>query len=230
MHHNIQHCESCGLDIIGSRKACPLCGRKFASPPENADGDDYGIFPRVPQKLTYDLIFKISTFVGILAIIVINIINYVFIPHLALYVPFTLGVICAWIILNVGFVKRKNIPKNIMYEAILSVLLCLIWDKLTGWYGWSVDYVLPATFASLTTFYFVMGIVDRSRLTAYAGYFTVSMIGTFITGIMMFAGIFDGIAIYFAAISFCIGVALLLAQIVFRGKMYASELHRWLHM
>ncbi len=230
----MQRCTSCGINIRGNRRACPLCGRKLepdgdAELPELAE-ESYDIFPHVPMKFTYDFIFKISTFVGILAILVINIINYVFIPHLAIYVPLTLGVICAWTIINVGVVQRKNIPKNILYEAIFIVLLCIIYDKADGWRGWSTDYVLPVTSASLAVFYFVMGIVDRRRLTTHAGYFLISMVGIAITAVMMFLGMFTGVAQYFACISVGVGTSLLIAQIIFRGKSFLSEVYRWLHL
>ncbi len=223
----MQRCSSCGVNITGERRACPLCGRKLDA---DVTEESYEIFPQVPVKFTYDLIFKISTFLGILAIIVINIINYVFIPHLAIYVPLSLGVVCAWTIINVGFVQRKNIPKNIMYEAVIVVLLCIIWDKANGWRGWSIDYVLPVVSASLAVFYFVMGIADRRRLTTYAGYFIISMVGIAITAVLLFLDVFEGISQYFASISVGVGSSLLIAQIIFRGRSFFSEVHRWLHM
>ena len=230
----MQRCTSCGLNITGHRRACPLCGCRLTDLGQTWNSDikeeTYEIFPTVPVKFTYDLIFKITTFVGILAIIVINIINYVFIPHLAIYVPLSLGVVCAWTIINVGFIQRKNIPKNIMYEAVIILLLCIIWDKANVWRGWSIAYVLPTVSASLCVFYFVMGIADRRRLTTYAGYFAVSLIGIVITAVLMYLDFFHGVSQYFAAISFGIGLSLLIAQIVFRGKSFFSELHRWLHM
>lgn len=222
-----QRCSSCGVWLTGERKACPLCGRRLDG---EITEESYEIFPRVPVKFSYDLIFKLTTFAGILAIIVINIINYVFIPHLAIYVPLTLGVICAWIIINVGFVQRKNIPKNILYEAIIVILLCIIWDRANGWRGWSLDYVLTTVSASLCIFYFVMGIADSRRLTTHTGYFMVSMIGIVLTGTLMYMGIFEGIAQYFAAISVGVGLTLLIAQVIFRGRRFFSEVYRWIHM
>ena len=222
-----QRCSSCGVKLTGERRACPLCGRKLEG---NVTEESYEIFPQVPVKFTYDLIFKITTFVGILAIIVINIINYVFIPHLAIYVPLTLGIICGWTIINVGFIQRKNIPKNIMHEAVIVVLLCILWDKVNGWRGWSVDYVLPVVSASLCVFYFIMDFADRRHTTTHTGYFAISMIGIVITGIMLYLEMFAGVAQYFAVIAVGVGLTLLLAQIVFRGRSFFSELYRWTHM
>lgn len=223
----MQKCTSCGVNLTGERQVCPLCGKKL----EHATQEEtYDVFPKIPVKVTYHLIFKISTFAAILAFLVVNIINKLFIPHLKIYVPLTLGIICAWIIINVGFKERKNIPKNILYEAVISVILCFVWDYLTGWRGWSVGYVLPATSAGLTLFYFIMSIADTSRLTAYSGYFMISEIGILACIILVFFEFFHGVAEYFAVFAVGLGILLLLAQVIFRGRHFISELHRWLHV
>jgi hypothetical protein len=57
------------------------------------------------------------------------------------------------------------------------------------------------------------------------------MIGIAVTAVLMYLGFFEGtVAQYFAVISVGIGLTLLLAQIVFRGRRFFSELHRWIHM
>ena len=219
-------CASCKIEIDGERHLCPLCGRVIG----DATEDVFDKYPSVPLKVRYNFIYKISTFVMILALMVINIIDYIFIPHLDLYVPLSLGAVCSWLIINIGFEKRKNIPKNIMYEAVISTVLCVSWDKLTGWIGWSIDYVLPITSAALVIFYFVMGIVDKSRLSAYVGYLVISELGIIISAILLFTDSVTGVARYITAISVGLGVILLVAQIVFRGKSFFSELYRWLHI
>lgn len=219
-------CTSCKIEITGDRHLCPLCGRVIGETTEEA----FDKYPSVPVRARYDYIAKISTFAMIVILIVINIINYLFIPHLDLYVPLSLGTVCAWIIINVGFQKRKNIPKNIMYEAIVSMMLCIIWDKITGWIGWSIDYVLPVTSAALVVFYFIMGIVDRSRRSTYVGYLVISEIGIIISAILLFTDTLCGVARYVSGISVGVGAALLIAQMIFRGKSFFSELYRWLHI
>ncbi|MBQ7923090.1 MAG: hypothetical protein IJ325_11040 [Clostridia bacterium] len=218
------YCEKCGVQIHGNRSYCPLCGKKIA----DVETEEFGVYPTIPTRMYYDLIFRISTFAAIAAILVINIINLAFIPHLALYIPLTLSVICAWIIINVGYRKRRNIPKNILYEAIISFILCLIWDKITGWRFWSINYVLPITTASLNVFYFVMSIVDRRNASAYGIYFMSSLVGTVITAVLFFAGI--SAARPFSAICISIGVLLLCFQVLFRWHIFSSELSSRFHM
>ncbi len=219
-------CEKCGVNITGNRRVCPLCGQKLSE--IAAEEEDYAIFPRVAERLSYNLIVKITTFVALIFILVINIINYSFIPDLALYVPLSLAVGCAWIIIVVGVRKRKNIPKNILYEAIIAAVLCLIWDKVTGARGWSVQYVLPIMFASLNVFYFVMSYVDRNNQPQYNIYFIISLMGTAISIIFVLTGV--ALATPFVSIPIGVGLALLLAKLVFHGRAFLSELYRRLHV
>ena len=115
-----------------------------------------------------------------------------------------------------------------MYEGIISVLLCLLWDKVTGWRGWSINYVIPVTFAAMNVFYFVMSYADRSKNTQYNIYFIMSLIGTLISVILWLTG--AAAPTPFVTIPIGVGISLLIAQFIFRGKRFLSELHRRFHV
>ncbi len=218
------YCEKCGVYLTGERNRCPLCGRVF----RNGGQEDTEAYPEIPLRISYNLIFKISTFAAIMAILIINVINAAFIPHLALYIPFTIITICAWVIVNIGYQKRKNIPKNIFYLAIISMAVCIWIDYLLGWYHWSVNYVLPIMSSSLPTFYFVLSLVDRRNASTYGIYFLLSMIGTLLTFILYLCDV-----IYvrpFAVISIGVSVGLLCFQLIFRWRSFSSELSSRFHV
>lgn len=220
----MMQCDHCGVQITGKRSFCPLCGRKISAEAE----EDYAIFPQVRARMSYNLIVRIATFVAIVAILVINIINASFIPQLALYVPLSLSVVCAWLIVVIGVRKHKNIPKNILYEAIISVVLCVLWDHVTGWRGWSVNYVLPVTTGALNVFYFVMSLVDRSKNTRYNIYFVLSLAGTLLVAVLALC---EAVTLSpFVTISVGVGLSLLIAQLIFFGRSFLSELHRRFHL
>lgn len=224
----MQHCPVCGVRTDGERKRCPLCGRVLPDAPES--GESAGIFPVIPVRRTYDLIFRISTFAAIVILVVAAVIHMLYIPHMPIFTMIVLGTVSAWITVNVGARKRKNIAKIILWESVIAILLCLAWDWTTGWYGWSWGYVLPVLSAGLAVFYFVMGIADSSRLGTYAGYFLISLCGTAAVAILYFTGKMTGLYAHFAMLSMTVSVLLLLAQIVFRGRHFLSELQRWVHL
>lgn len=45
--------------------------------------------------------------------------------------------------LRLDFFKRYNLLKNAMWQLIIVTVGCIIWDWLTRWHGWSIDFVLP---------------------------------------------------------------------------------------
>jgi len=218
------YCEKCGVYLTGERNRCPLCGRVLRSGGE----EDPQAYPIIPLRSSYNLIFKISTFAAIICIIIINVINTAFIPHLALYIPLTLITICAWLIVNIGYRKRKNISKNILYLAIISMAVCIWIDYLLGWWHWSVNYVLPLVSSSLTTFYFVLSLVDRKNASTYGIYVLLSMFGALLTSILYFCDV-----IYvrpFAIISIGFSVGILCFQLIFRWNSFSSELSSRFHV
>lgn len=217
-------CEKCGVHLTGSRNRCPLCGRIL----RDGGTEDPAAYPEIPLRTSYNLIFKISTFAAIVCILIINIINTAFIPHLALYIPLTLITICAWLIVNIGYKKRKNIPKNILYLAIISMAVCIWIDYLLGWRHWSVNYVLPIMSSSLTTFYFVLSLVDRRNASTYGIYVLLSMGGALLTSVLYLCGV-----IYvrpFAVISIALSVGMLCFQLIFRWHSFSSELSSRFHV
>lgn len=218
------YCTKCGVHLTGERNRCPLCGKVLSK----AETERSLVYPEIPQRFSYNLIFKISTFAAIVCILIINIINMVFIPHLALYIPLTLITICAWLIVNIGYRKRKNIPKNILYLAILSTGVCIWIDHLMDWYHWSVNYVLPIMSGALSIFYFVLSLVDRKNSSTYGIYFLLSMIGAVLTTILYFCGVITVPA--FAVISVGVAVCLLCFQLLFRWRSFSSELFRRFHV
>ena len=53
------------------------------------------------------------------------------------------GCACAWLVVMVAYYKRRNILKNEMWQLLLISAIAILWDRFTGWKGWSVDFVIP---------------------------------------------------------------------------------------
>lgn len=224
----MQHCPVCGVRTDGERKRCPLCGHVLPDAPESEESA--GVFPVIPVRRTYDMIFRISTFAAVVILLAAAVIHLLYLPHMPIFTMIILGTVGAWITVNVGARKRKNIAKIILWEGIIAVLMCLPWDWTTGWHGWSWGYVLPVVSAGLAVFYFVMGIADSRRLGTYAGYFLITLCGTAAVAVLYFTGHMTGLAAHFGLLSMAVSLVLLLAQVIFRGKHFFSELGRWVHL
>lgn len=135
------HCEKCGVAIAGGRSPCPLCQGRLSGEP---GPESFPLVPTIYQQ--FHLLFKILLFVsasmGILAVAV----NLVFEETGWWSLIVVGGIASMWLSLSLAIRKRKNIPKGILYQVILISLICVAWDFLTVWNGWSIDYVIPILF------------------------------------------------------------------------------------
>ena len=137
----MKHCDKCKIDVRGEFERCPLCQNKLTG-----ESTPYE-FPKVQSFYEkYEKIFKFAILVTS-SLSIISIAVNILLPqsgHWSLFVLF--GVICFWLTTNICIKKRQVISQNIAAEAVIISILCVIWDKFTGWHGWSVDYVIPIIF------------------------------------------------------------------------------------
>jgi len=54
-----------------------------------------------------------------------------------------LGLITMWLVVLMAVRKRRNVAKGTVYLVVLVGLVCVYWDYLTGWRGWSLTYAVP---------------------------------------------------------------------------------------
>lgn len=117
---------------------------------------------------------KIFTFAMIaLAVITLGI-NYMVKPenNWALYTMF--GAMCMWFVSILGYFKRKNLYKNAIWQQAIVTVICVIWDVLTGWKGWSLQFVFPAVNLVILISLFVISLVQRGHIRKNMIYFLMS--------------------------------------------------------
>lgn len=134
----MKHCDACKLDISGDRERCPLCQTPLSGEPTPE------IFPLVPTIYRqFNMFFKLMMFISVIVALVTLSINLLMdgTGFWSLFV--LLGIACVWISLAIAVRKRKNIPKGMLYQVFIVSVLCVIWDFVTGWHRWSVDFVIP---------------------------------------------------------------------------------------
>lgn len=217
-------CDKCGIHISGKREYCPLCGKKLSSLNEP---EDFAIFPVIPVKKEKRIFLRVATFISLAAMIIICITDQFLLDrNISFFMCF--GVACAYVILAVGYKKWKNVRKTVMYEGIIGIGICILWDWYLGWKGWSIAYVMPLAVAVLNVFYFVLGLADREHQTDYGIYFLITIIGTLAVILLMLTGAIANPKP--ALVTAGIGIILLLAEVIFFGRPFFAELSRRLHL
>ena len=136
----MRRCHACAVDIEGTWTQCPLCagpvvGESTPSP-----------LPAIPLRFSRRRVVKVLFLTSIAVILASFAAQLLFSRGLAgigVLRSVWLGVITMWLVVLMAERKRRNVAKGTVYLVVVIGLVCVYWDYLTGWRGWSLTYAVP---------------------------------------------------------------------------------------
>jgi len=219
----MKHCDKCNVDVKGSRKICPLCQTVLTGT------DEEELYPLIPTFFSkYKFAIKTAVFASISVCIISLAVNYM-IPQSGSWSLFVLlGMLCLWISLFIIIKKRNNIPKTILYNVVIISLISIFWDKLTGWHGWSLDFVLPSLCVGAMIGIFVFIKIAKLRLQDYIFFiFTDAVLGIIPT--VLYSANLVRIR-YASIICTAVSIIAIVAMLIFQGRIVFFELRKKFHL
>ena len=84
------------------------------------------------------------------------------------------GILSMWTASSIGYYKRRDLLKNAQWQLILVSVACVIWDVLTGWHGWSLDFVIPAVTVGILVVLVILVRIQRHLPKDYMFYFVLT--------------------------------------------------------
>lgn len=221
----MKYCEKCKVDVAGTIEYCPLCQRKLT----NKGGEEYDRFPYVPTMYNkHTLFFKMMAFISVVAAVICVAINFI-IPTEVFWALFVvLGIGCLWIALTFAIKKLGNIPKNILYQVIIFSVLSLIWDKITGWHNWSLNYVIPFLCVGAIICLAVLAWIMKLKFEDFFFYLVMYVVFGIVPVIFLFT---DSVTVlYPSLISIGLSIISFAALLIFQGKQILTEIKNRFHM
>lgn len=223
----MKYCDKCKVRVLGSQVQCPLCQMNL-SVNENFSCKSEEVFPYIPTiHKEHHIVFKVMTFISVALIVLSVALNLIICKGHWWSVFVIAGVGCFWLTFYVAFAKRKNIPKNVLYQVLLISLIVVLWDYMTGWRGWSVDFVIPLLcFSDLLVLYILSKILysdvdDYMIYMLIGGVFGIVPILFYVFGWLNY--VLPSIVCVTSSILFFAGV------VIFQGEKIKEELRRRLH-
>ena len=219
----MKYCEKCKVNIRGNVEHCPLCQHELNG------ASCERMFPviNLPYK-RYTFVVKLLILITVTVGIISFGINLI-IPSSGWWSAFVvLGILCFWISFTLAIKKRSNISKAITYQAVAVSAISIFWDIITGWHGWSLDYIFPIlcvmTMASMSI------IVKATNIPV--GDYILCMIADSIFGIAPIIFYLCNLlnVIIPSIICFCASVVSLTAIILFEGRSIKDEITRKFHI
>lgn len=174
-------------------------------------------------------VYKIYSFLCIVLAAVMLVTDLSFHPRIR-WTLFTMGgVATMWIASSIGFFKRYNLLKNVMWQLFIGTIISLIWDALTGWHGWSVDFVLPIMSVGVLATMFVIAKVQKSSVREYLIYELMAAgYGLALPVILLLCKVVKRpTASMFGAL---VCFLFLVGVILFKGREFKEEMQKNLHV
>ena len=187
-------------------------------------------FPKTDEPSEQEMkVYKIYSFLCIAIVAAMLVTEYNFHPRIRWTLFTAGGVVTMWIASSIGFFKRYNLLKNAMWQLFIGTIICFIWDALTGWHSWSVDFVLPIMSVSTLTAMFVTAKVRKCPVREYLIYEIMAAgYGLILPGILLLCKVVKNstVSMFGALICFLF----LVAVILFKGREFKEEMQKNLHV
>lgn len=91
----------------------------------------------------YHFFFRLLIFCSVAAAVVSVILNLALRSEVWWSLFVVGGIGCFWLGTAIAVSKRRNIPKNILYQVVFLSVCAVLWDVSTHWHKWSINYVIP---------------------------------------------------------------------------------------
>lgn len=214
-------CLKCGVKVDTTGDICPLCHSHL----EKNDGASY---PLIKHRLTGSVVKKILLFFTILVSILAVFINTVTTPSINWASFIVAGAISMYII-SVGIMKgHRKVLSMMFYMCFLLLAIAILWDKVLGFTGWSINYVLPSLAIGYGVFLLILRFISYFAFRENSGYIYLHVLLEFLPLILYYREVvtFKPLAI----ISAVFGLVNFLVLILFDTSKLKEDMMKKLHI
>ncbi|WP_026510022.1 MULTISPECIES: DUF6320 domain-containing protein [unclassified Butyrivibrio] len=189
------YCPKCKITIRGDKTCCPLCEGKILSRQDILrtgidekmyDIDDFSDeidepYPTLPERRINGVTFvKICTFLLAIIIVMGTAIKYLFGDAVNWVGMVVLGSVVLWFDILAIMRYRYNVLKVLFIEMLLTNIVAYYIDKVTGFYGWSVMWMIPLALVMHAVTCWVIAKAIKLRIEEYIIYIVLDAILAFL--------------------------------------------------
>lgn len=218
-------CQKCHVVILDDTDRCPLCQHVLQTDGEPQENS----YPNaIAATRRFRFLENLFLFLSIMAETFLLVINYNMNPK----IPWSLvvGIVLLYLntVLRMTLVGKSSLLFKVLSLIMLAIMMLPGIDYLTGYRGWSLDYVLPSGILALDLVLFVLVLVNRRGWQSYmmaeliTAFLSVIPIILRITGIIQFP--------YLVWLSFATSVFLFLGTLILGDRRARTELKRRFHI
>lgn len=221
----MNRCQKCNLIILDDTDRCPLCQHVLQSdgePMENHYPDAIAVTKRFRfwENLFLFLSFVVEwVLVGF---------NYSLNPQVPWSLVVGLVLIYANVVFRMSVVGKRGYMFKTLSIVILAIVMLLGIDYLTGYKGWSLDYVLPAGILVLDLMLLVLTLANRRNWQSYLMPQLLTLVLSLVPVALRIAGWIQ--FPYLVWIALMVSLFLFLGTLILGDQRARTELKRRFHI
>ncbi len=221
----MNRCQKCHVVILDDTDRCPLCQHVLQTdgdPRENSYPNAIAVTKR------FRFLENLFLFLSIMAETILLVINYNMDPMF----PWSLvvGIVLLYLntVLRMTLVGKSSLLFKILSLILLAVIMLPVIDYLTGYRGWSLDYVLPCGILALDLVLFVLILMNRRGWQSYMMAELMTALLSVVPIILRVIGLIQ--FPYLVWIAFAASVFLFLGTLILGDRRARTELKRRFHI
>lgn len=220
----MSRCRNCNVEILDESEFCPLCHSVLEQTEELEN-----MYPDARHK-TQKLLFacRLYLFCALVIEFLLLMIDFNSEAQVHWSILVGLGLLYIYTVLRYAVLGKSGYRAKTIVLVLLAVLLTVAVDFITGYRGWSVDYVASGGILLMDVTIISLMIFNRRNWQSYMMWQLSTIFLSLIPAALYLAGIESNA--YMAFLSLVVSVFLFLGTLMIGGRRASQELYRRFHI
>lgn len=217
-------CKNCGIEILDETERCPLCNSVLEQTIEVENM--YPDVRMVVRRMT--LIGRIYLFCAILLEAVLIAVNVLTESQTWWSAITGLSLFYVYMLIRFAILGKSGYKSKILILSLIALLMLIAFDFVTGYRGWSVNYVLPSGIVLIDAGIMALMVVNRRNWQSYLMWQILMILCSLVPMVLYLTGIEK--VPYFAFFPLVLSVFLFLGTVIIGDRRARLELKRRFHI
>lgn len=224
MGYTMSKCLNCKIEILDETERCPLCQSIL----QQTD-DLENMYPDVRIRLRrLDFFTRIYLFLSIIGEALLFAINITHFNGIWWCMITGLILLYGYVVLRYAVLGQSGYRSKSIILTLLFVLSSVAIDLLTGYRGWSLDYILPAGIILMDIVIIICMIINRKNWQSYLMWQILMVLCSAIPILLYAIGIEKQMLL--VVFPMASSLTLLLGTLILGGRRARTELKRRFHL
>lgn len=218
-------CRNCNIEILDRTDHCPLCHSVLEQTEELEN-----MYPNVRSIMrSFNFLTRIYLFCALLLEAVLITVNYMQPePKIWWSVITGLALLYVYVLLRYAILGKSGYRSKVLLLTSIAILSAIAIDIVTGYRGWSLDYVLPVGIVAVDVIIIACMIINKRNWQSYIMW-QISMILCSILPIIFYYSELEKKE-FLAFLPIAVSSALFLGTVIIGDRRAYMELKRRFHI